>query len=293
MLKRLLPVLLIASTVISLASCSDDDELIPVVSNPTDTLGQFEGITETDDLGYIFGGDLTDWCYTINKNALGEIPSEYTLYPAFPNSSYYYFTIIYDLPALSDVHMAILDSTMSVIHELVNETREAGQYHAGWDIRDAEGNRVEPGIYRVIMTANDFECYGDIEVLPVPEPDSGMVIIHTRTSNNGMLVSYDASIEIGGLWMVFIYDGSVEPPIYDRVTWRMTRLDNTIVVDSEDAPDTLKILISTPLSEIRTLPVGTNDLCSIPVESGGVALGYIEVSDGLGALVPAAIIKSP
>jgi hypothetical protein len=293
MFKRLCSLILIASIPILLANCSNDDDANPIDSAPLDSLIQFDGITETDDLGYLIGGDLTDWCYNSEKSTSEEIPSHYALYPAFPNSSYYSFTIIYDLPVASEVHLVVIDTSESVIRELVNEAQPAGRYRSGWDIRDAEGNRAEPGIYRVIIAAGEFECYGDIEVLPVPEPDSGTIIIHTRTSDNGMLVSYDAPSEIGGMWLIFIYDGIIGTPVYDRVTWRMTRLDNTIETPSADVPDTLKILISTPLSEIRTLPIGINNLCSIPVESGGIALDYIEISDGLGNLVPAAIIKSP
>ena len=292
MIKQLLLTVMLASMVIFLAQCSNDDNSNPTGSN--DNPNQFTGITETDDLGYILGGDSSDWCYDPSKNGQGIPPTEYALYPAFPNSSYYYFTLIYDLPAASEVVINIVDTSQAIIRELVNQSQEAGQYVTGWDVRDTLGAMVSPGIYRVTMTAGDFECHGDVEVTAVPEPDSETVIVHTHTSGDSMMVSYDSPVKIGAIWMIFTFDGILGDPLYDRVTFGMSLLDNISQSSSPDKPDTLKVLVSTPIAQIKTLPSGEHNLCRIPIESGRISLEYTEVSDSLGeAVYPSAIIKAP
>ncbi len=294
MIKRFVLILILASTTIFLAQCSDDDNSNPTGSNDPDTLSQFSGITETNDLGYIIGGDVSDWCYDPSKNVDGGLPNAYALYPAFPNSSYYYFTLIYDLPVASNVNLTVVDTGQEVVRQLVGQSQDAGQYVAGWDIRNTEGNMVSPGIYRIMMTAGDFECFGDVEVVAAPEPDSESVIVYTHTSGDSLVVSYDSPAKIGAIWMIFTFDGAVGNPFYDRITFGMSLLSNTSESTSPDQPDTLKVLISTPFSQIRTLPSGEQNLCSIPIESGRISLDYTEVSDSLGeALIPSAIIKGP
>ena len=292
MSKRFFPVLFAIAVSIFIINCSFDEINYPVNSGSNDFPHEITGITQTDDLGNVVGGDMTDWCYSQTKNAMGEIPTEYALYPAYPNASYYTFSLIYDLPAQSDVHIYIVD-TMSMVSTLVDETQEAGRYITGWNLLDDAGTRVDPGLYRVMITAGDFSCSGDIQVLPVPQPDSGSLVVYTEISDNFVYVSYDSPVDVAALWLKIIFNGSVGDPIYDLVTRHMTRQSHIAVSNSPDEPDTLKILIVSPLDHLETMPSGSHDLCRIPITSGAVSLDYVEASDEQGALLPAAIIKLP
>ena len=291
--KRLLVIPIMVLMAVSLIQCTDDEETNPVDPALPDTTLQFSGVTTTDDLGYILDNDTADWCYGAGKSAEGELPTEYALYPAFPNPSYYSFNFIYDLPVQSAVHLFIIDTSAAIISELVQETQPAGRYLTGWDIRDTTGSRVDPGIYRVMLTAGDFECYGDIEVVAPPEPDSRTLVVYTELTDDGLDLTYDSPDKIGALWLVFVFNGVIGSPIYDSATFRMNVMSAITVSSLEDEPDTLKILISTPVNPMRAMPSGQNELCFIPVESGQIALDYVEASDSLGTIMPTAIVKIP
>ena len=49
---------------------------------------------------------------------------------------------------------------------LVDQTMPEGVHSLVWDLRDSGGTRVTPGIYRCVIHAGNFLCYGDIQVLP-------------------------------------------------------------------------------------------------------------------------------
>ena len=294
MVHRLLFVMLMVVFGLFLVQCSDDDNPVDSTGPDTgDTLIVIDGITETDDLGYIIGGDLNDWCYDFTKNSKGPVPSTFALYPAFPNASYYYINLIYDLPLMTDVYIRVIDSTAAVVRDLVDTAQVMGQYVTGWNLLDTAGVRVAPGMYRVLMNAGDFECQGDIEVLPVPEPDSESAIIYTEMSGDNMLVSYDSPEEIAALWLVFISDGDIGTITYDIVLREMSVLDNIVASASDHEPDTLKVIISTPIQQIETIPSGEHGLCIIPITGGRLALNYTEASNEQGQLVPTAIVKLP
>ncbi len=292
MLKRTLLILFLGSLAIFMVQCSQDDTPESIVSPNIDTLPTISGITQTNDLGIVEGGDLNDWCYTSPKSATGTLPTEYALYPAFPNASYYYVNLIYDLPVQSVVSLAIMDTSRTVVRTLVNSSQAAGQYVTGWDLRDSLGTRVSPGIYRVLIKAGDFQCFGDIEVLPVPQPDSGSLVITTGPSDDGMAVTYDSPVPVAALWLVFILDGGTGAPVYDPVTAGMNVRDNLVQSATETQPDTLKIIMVTPVDRIVTMPEGSHYLCDIPVTSGRLSLDYVEASNEMGQLIPAAIIKT-
>jgi len=292
MFKRLFFILLVASASIFLMNCSDDEEANPVNSDLIDFPVTINGITQTDDLGNVVGGDMTDWCYSQTKNSMSEIPTEYALYPAYPNASYYNFAIIYDLPAQSNVQIYVINTT-SIVRTLVTQTQDAGRYITGWNILDNAGTRVDTGLYQVLMMAGDFICSGDIRVLPVPQPDSGSLIVYTKTLEDDLAVSYDSPSKVAAIWLKFIFNGSVGNPMYDSVAWDMNLISHIAESSSAEEPDTLKVLIVSPVDQLTSMPSGLHDLCRIPVLSGAVSLDYVEASDDLGALIPVAIMKLP
>ncbi|MBD3404452.1 hypothetical protein GF420_16290 [candidate division GN15 bacterium] len=124
---------------------------------------RFIGITETDQTGAVVGTrDNDDWCpATINQ---GTIPNEYYLNPAFPNATSNTCTVPFGIPAADSVKIVIIAWPDVVIRELTNGPRSAGNFGITWDLRNDDGARVDPGIYRCRMTASGFSCQGDIQV---------------------------------------------------------------------------------------------------------------------------------
>jgi len=63
--------------------------------------------------------------------------------PAFERAS-----VHCDLPGATDVTLNVLDARGRVVRTLVDHTAfQAGRYRWEWDLRDALGARVAPGVY--------------------------------------------------------------------------------------------------------------------------------------------------
>ena len=91
--------------------------------------------------------------------AVGGVPSQYYLYPAYPNPAYTGALVKYALPRRSDVRITVYSPDEKLVAVLVDSTLDAGYHHAYWDVR-----AVNPDIYDCRMVAGDFECRGNIQV---------------------------------------------------------------------------------------------------------------------------------
>lgn len=129
--------------------------------SPTSATGfcRFSGITETDADGTVYVQDSDDWC-------ISAIPEDHRLGLAYPNPASDSVVIYFGLPQSGDVRLEILGMFCVPIRTLWDGTKSPGVHSIVWDLRNTSGARVLPGVYRCVMEAGDFTCYGDIGVLP-------------------------------------------------------------------------------------------------------------------------------
>lgn len=286
--KTLLLVSFLAINLI-LIQCSDDSTGPDNSgSGNANTAQRFSGITLTNDKGEVLGGDSTDWCYSSGKGILAfsrpldVVPDSYALYPAYANPSKGPVRIDYDLPVAANVHLYIIDSTETVIRELVNENQQAGRYAVIWDQWDDSGQFVDSQIYGCLMEAGNFECFGDIRIESMPDH----VILYATQTNDTMNVSYKASIALGGLILVFDYSGVAGDPIYEPIAFGMIRWVNK-------GNDSVEVNLLPDISNPAVMPSGQHDLFSIPID-GVMTLRTVDASDSTGLIkLPATILNIP
>lgn len=84
------------------------------------------------------------------------IISEYILFQNYPNPFNPTTQIVYNVPTVSDVFIAIYDMTGREIVSLVNGQQQAGQNFTTWNGRDSHGKLVSSGVYVYRIKAGDF-----------------------------------------------------------------------------------------------------------------------------------------
>ena len=129
--------------------------------NPRQKIHPFQGITETDEVGNIISVDPDDWCYATE-------PGVYAFLPAYPNPTEGACTLTFVLPEAADVNIMItkwVGDPIRIVRRLVNGEYAAGTHTVVWDGRDDDGDLLGADVYRVLMTAGDFTCYGDVQIV--------------------------------------------------------------------------------------------------------------------------------
>ncbi len=85
-----------------------------------------------------------------------EIIDHYQLFQNYPNPFNPETAISYQLPAVSQVQLAIYNTIGQRIRTLVNERQAAGRYTVLWDGRDDAGQEVSSGVYLYRLVAGKF-----------------------------------------------------------------------------------------------------------------------------------------
>jgi hypothetical protein len=152
----LLPLVVV---VLLVAGCASDHN--PTSAEPVE---EYTGITQTDADGTVIEEDPDDWC-------LGSGYEGWNFGMAVPNPTDGSTRVDYGLAEQCDVKIEVMRSPGQTVTVLVDQTMTEGIHSLVWDLRDSGGTRVTPGIYRCVIHAADFACYGDIEVLPLPLSD--------------------------------------------------------------------------------------------------------------------------
>ena len=93
---------------------------------------------------------LIGWDNELSQEIL-QLPSEFELYPAYPNPFNPTATLSFNLPSAADVRLTIYDITGREVAALVNGHSSPGQHSVVWD---AEG--LSSGMYFVRLEAGDF-----------------------------------------------------------------------------------------------------------------------------------------
>ncbi len=153
--------------------CDDDSE----ETNPD--LQNFQGITMTDAAGRSIGEiDPDDWCSAENSivfmrsiadenilNPHHRTPASYAFYPAYPNPNNGSTMLFFALPVESRVTLKLINKRGDTVRLLVDDEEiEAGYRTVQWNGQYDDGQAVPNGLYRAIIDADSFHCYGDIQV---------------------------------------------------------------------------------------------------------------------------------
>jgi len=280
MLLRIVYLIFILVILLAVICCTDKGTE-PADSNhpdsPGDTIPQIisiTGITETSLDNQILASDSNDWCYQV-PTPDASVLQEFALYPVYPNPSYQQVMIKYDLPETAAVSLTVIDSFSTVVKKLVDTSNPPGRHWTTWDRSNASGTEVPLGMYRLVMKAGDFSCYGDICLIAPNDLDSNQVVISASIAGNTLNIYYQSEIPLGGLFLILIADGTAGPPQFHIVARNMTK-------DYSYLDNTLRIIIVPPLfpsgPTLPYLPAGTHLLCSVPFEKS-LIIGYADATD--------------
>lgn len=86
------------------------------------------------------------------------VPSQFALYPAYPNPFNPVTTIRFDLPEEGNVKMSIYNEMGKLVKVLVDNNLNAGQHAAQWDSKDRFGEPVSAGVYLYEIKASDYQA---------------------------------------------------------------------------------------------------------------------------------------
>lgn len=122
----------------------------------------YSGVTVTDSAGRVLSDDVTDWC-PYPRYGIGWT---WSLYPAVPNPARNHATIEFGCLENGIVTLDIKDCNATTVRTF---QPDSGAHTVIWDLRDMQGRRVGPGVYRcfyeVAYPNTLYTCSGDIEVL--------------------------------------------------------------------------------------------------------------------------------
>ena len=87
------------------------------------------------------------------KETAQVLPSDYSLYSAYPNPFNPATTLKYDIPENSHIKLTVFDLSGRVVTELMNQNIMAGTHHSIWNGTNTFNERVSSGMYIVQMEA--------------------------------------------------------------------------------------------------------------------------------------------
>ena len=94
--------------------------------------------------------------FILRNRASSQIPTEFTLFPAFPNPFNPSTSISYDLPEKVHVSIMIHDMLGRQVRTLINQTQDAGFKSVIWNATNDYGEPVSAGVYLYQIQAGEF-----------------------------------------------------------------------------------------------------------------------------------------
>ncbi len=95
-----------------------------------------------------------------------EIPLRFALHANQPNPFRGTTVVPFDLPWESEVRLEVFDLLGRRVATIADATYPAGAHAVEWNLRDAGGGTVRPGVYVYRMSAGQFRAKGKMSVLP-------------------------------------------------------------------------------------------------------------------------------
>ncbi len=135
----------------------------------------FAGITPTDNAGNLTGTpDASDWgCIGGGSSSVtGVSPPPVTricLDPAWPNPATQSTSLRFTLPRTTTVSLIVYGQhgrrgRAFPVRTLVSGNFPAGVHVVVWDLKDDQGVRLSPDLYRAVIQVDGQEVCGDIDV---------------------------------------------------------------------------------------------------------------------------------
>ncbi len=93
---------------------------------------------------------------SVSEPHTSSTPSQYVLYPGYPNPFNAEMVISYEIPEANKVSLIIFDLTGKEVAKLVDKNHTPGQYQVIWHGRDNKGSIVTNGIYFYQLRAGNF-----------------------------------------------------------------------------------------------------------------------------------------
>jgi len=169
--------------------------LSPPFGNDPCLRGPFRGVTQTNEIGEVIGEpDRADWgCVGDRRGGGRQVreqggllradegtnldggpvgpPTSVCFKEAFPNPATNEARLTILLPAPTHVIVTLYAQSLqhgpraiAEVRKLLDADLVTGTHQLLWDLEDADGARVPPGIYRAVLRAGDQSLCGDIEV---------------------------------------------------------------------------------------------------------------------------------
>jgi hypothetical protein len=139
---------------IYLFGCGDDivkgATNLPLPPDPT--------ILQTDDFGFILGGDTTDWCYHSS--------GQFTFGPAYPNPTIDTFKLHFTVTVSDTMSLYFLNSETDTLFLINRQPLSVGFYEISASSQSLNYERIVKRLYvRTTHTNNGPFCryYGDIQ----------------------------------------------------------------------------------------------------------------------------------
>ncbi|MBD3299423.1 MAG: T9SS type A sorting domain-containing protein [candidate division Zixibacteria bacterium] len=132
-------------------------------------------------------------------------------------------------------------------------------------------------VYLIRIITGDAQPFDDENVNPKVAPYANSVDVLTETTGGAATLTTDASVELGGAVLTYRYSDLTigEPITVDGMT-----------VKARASHGELRVLIAPDAATGGKIPVGTNDLLTIPVEGDGtIELVESQFADANGALL--------
>lgn len=143
---------------ILITSCDKAEGLL----DPTYFFGKFHGITYTDNQGNIIKEDPNDWHYDKETNR-PFFSTSIEFKPAYPNpiSVDSYITLEFSIPE-DNYAIIYIESEQGVVRYLTNNYFATGYHQFIYNLKDENGQSLQPGVYRCFMEAKGETYFGDI-----------------------------------------------------------------------------------------------------------------------------------
>ncbi len=131
------------------------DENTAVVSATGEVL---IGISEGEDIRTVSGFVvvLQRVQSTVAIDETNALPSAYALHQNYPNPFNPSTTLLFDLPAATDIRIVVYDLLGREVVQLVEQRLEPGYHQLVWNGRDRRGREVPTGMYIVLMTTPEY-----------------------------------------------------------------------------------------------------------------------------------------